>query len=67
MLKVTEQFLIENQQSATDDRYCPCLYVNSKTDGERIKVTGCNTTDERQVWSYTVKGQIQVCELFLQL
>ncbi|XP_020601762.1 uncharacterized protein LOC110040832 [Orbicella faveolata] len=56
---MSEQFLIENQQSATDDRYGPCLYVDSKTDGTLIKVTGCKDTDERQVWSYTVKGQIQ--------
>ncbi|KAL9979348.1 hypothetical protein ACROYT_G016999 [Oculina patagonica] len=61
--EMTEQFLIENQQSAKDDNSYdirgPCLYVDSKTDGANIKVTGCNDTDERQVWYYTVKGQIQ--------
>ena len=62
-----EQFLIENQQSATDDRYGACLYVGSKMDGDRIKVTGCNETDERQNWAYTLKGQIQVCKLALGL
>ena len=55
-----EIFLIENQQSATDDRRGPCLYVDSKTDGSYIKVTGCNETDERQNWVYTLKGQIMV-------
>ena len=55
-----EHFKIENQQSATDDRYGPCLYVDSKNDGALIKVTGCNDTDDRQSWSYTQKGQIKV-------
>ena len=55
-----EEFLIENQQSATDYRYGPCLYVDSKTDGDSIKVTGCNETDERQNWAYTLKGQVKV-------
>ena len=57
---VVEIFLIENQQSATDDRRGPCLYVDSKTDGALIKVTGCNDTDEKQNWAYTLKGQIMV-------
>ena len=55
-----EIFLIENQQSATDDRRGPCLFVDSKADGAHIKVTGCNETDERQNWVYTLKGQIMV-------
>ena len=55
-----EHFLIENQQSATDDRYGPCLYVDSDTAGALIKVTGCNETDERQSWYYTPKGQVKV-------
>ena len=55
-----EIFLIENQQSATDDRRGPCLYVDSKRDGAYIKVTGCNETDEKQNWVYTLKGQIMV-------
>ena len=55
-----EHFLIENQQSATDDRYGPCLYVDTETDGAFIKVTGCNETDERQSWYYTPKGQVKV-------
>ena len=59
---VVEIFLIENQQSATDDRRGPCLYVDSKTDSARIKVTGCNETDERQNWAYTLKGQIMVSQ-----
>ncbi|XP_067053119.1 uncharacterized protein [Acropora muricata] len=54
----SEIFLIENQQSATDDRRGACLFVDSKTDGASIKVTGCNDTDERQSWAYTLKGQI---------
>ncbi|XP_058970157.2 uncharacterized protein [Pocillopora verrucosa] len=58
-LEMSEQFLIENQQSATDDIFGPCLYVDSKDDGALIKVTGCNETDERQNWAYTLKGQIQ--------
>ena len=52
--------MIENQQSATDDRYGPCLYVDIKTEGSYIKVTGCNDTDDRQTWYYTPKGQIKV-------
>ncbi|KAJ7381185.1 hypothetical protein OS493_004785 [Desmophyllum pertusum] len=56
--EMSEQFLIENQQSATDDRHGPCLYVESKTDGVLVKVTGCNETDERQNWAYTLKGQV---------
>ncbi|KAJ7381174.1 hypothetical protein OS493_004773 [Desmophyllum pertusum] len=56
--EMSEQFLIENQQSATDDRHGPCLYVDSKTDGVLVKVTGCNETDERQNWAYTLKGQV---------
>lgn len=52
--------MIENQQSATDDKYGPCLYVDIKTEGSYIKVTGCNETDERQSWYYTPKGQIKV-------
>lgn len=60
MFYVVEIFLIENQQSATDDRRGPCLYVDSKTDGAKIKVTGCNDTDEKQNWAYTLKGQIMV-------
>ena len=55
-----EIFLIENQQSATETRRGPCLYVDSKTDGAHIKVTGCNDTDERQNWAYTLKGQVMV-------
>lgn len=57
---LVEIFLIENQQSATDDRRGPCLYVDSKTDGAYVKVTGCNETDEKQNWVYTLKGQIMV-------
>ena len=57
---VVEIFLIENQQSATDDTRGACLYVESKTDGALIKVTGCNDTDERQNWAYTLKGQVMV-------
>lgn len=57
---LVEIFLIENQQSATDGRRGPCLFVDSKTDGALIKVTGCNETDERQNWVYTLKGQIMV-------
>ncbi|CAH3028156.1 unnamed protein product [Porites evermanni] len=57
--QLSEHFLIENQQSATDDRYGPCLYVDSDTDGALIKVTGCNETDERQSWYYTPKGQVK--------
>ena len=57
---IAEIFLIENQQSATDTIRGPCLFVDSKTDGANIKVTGCNDTDERQNWAYTLKGQIMV-------
>ena len=60
MFCTLEIFLIENQQSATDDRRGACLFVDSKTDGALIKVTGCNYTDERQNWAYTLKGQIMV-------
>lgn len=52
--------MIENQQSATDTRRGPCLSVDSKTDGALIKVTGCNETNERQNWAYTLKGQVMV-------
>lgn len=55
-----EYFLIENQQSATDNRYGPCLYVDSKTDGALVKVTGCKESDDKQNWSFTKKGQVQV-------
>ena len=54
-----EYFLIENQQSATDERYGACLYVESKTEGADIKLTGCNETDDRQSWFYTQKGQVK--------
>lgn len=54
-----EYFLIENQQSATDERYGACLYVESKTEGANIKLTGCNETDDRQSWFYTQKGQVK--------
>ncbi|XP_068704515.1 uncharacterized protein [Montipora foliosa] len=57
--QLSEQFLIENQQSATDERYGPCLYVDSKDEGSLIKVTGCNETDDRQNWAYTQKGQVK--------
>ena len=57
---VAEFFLIENQQSASDDRRGACLYAESKTSGANIKTTGCNETDERQNWAYTLKGQIMV-------
>ncbi|XP_068704567.1 uncharacterized protein [Montipora foliosa] len=57
--QLSEHFLIENQQSATDDRYGPCLYVDSKDEGSFIKVTGCNETDDRQNWAYTLKGQVK--------
>ena len=61
----SEIFLIENQQSATDYIRGPCLFVDSKEDGSHIKVTGCNSTNERQNWAYTLKGQIMVslCDL----
>ena len=55
-----ETFLIENQQSAKENRRGPCIFVDSKTDGALIKVTGCNDTDQRQNWAYTPKGQIMV-------
>ena len=35
------------------------MYVESKTEGEHIKVTGCNETDDRQNWFYTQKGQVK--------
>ena len=57
---VVEIFLIENQQSATESRRGPCLFVDSKGDGALIKVTGCNDSDERQSWAYTLKGQVMV-------
>ncbi|KAK3707600.1 hypothetical protein QZH41_017862 [Actinostola sp. cb2023] len=56
--EMSEQFAIENQQSATDDRKGGCLYAESKTKNTYIKVTGCNNTDERQLWAYTLKGQL---------
>lgn len=56
--EMSEMFLIENQQSATDYIRGPCLFVDSKEDGSHIKVTGCNATNERQNWAYTLKGQI---------
>ena len=34
--------------------------MESKEDGALIKVTGCNDTDERQNWAYTLKGQVMV-------
>ena len=34
--------------------------MDSKTDGALIKVTGCNETNERQNWAYTLKGQVMV-------
>lgn len=37
------------------------MFVDTKTGGASIKVTGCNDTDERQSWVYTLKGQIMVC------
>ncbi|XP_048580608.1 uncharacterized protein LOC5507741 isoform X2 [Nematostella vectensis] len=56
--EMTEQFSIENQQAATDDRKGGCLFVDSKNENAAVKVTGCNSTDDRQVWSYTIKGQL---------
>ena len=52
--------MIENQQSATDDRTGGCLYVENSNAGSYLKVTGCNETDERQWFSYTFKGQLMV-------
>jgi len=34
--------------------------VDSKEDGALIRVTGCNDTDEKQNWAYTLKGQVMV-------
>ena len=65
-LSLQEQFLIENQQSATDERYGPCLYVDSKDEGSLIKVTVCNETDDRQNWAYTQKGQVKANALLLE-
>lgn len=59
--------MIENQQSATDDRRGACFFVESKTDGALIKVTGCNDTDERQNWAYTMKGQIMVSSIVIDI
>lgn len=59
--------MIENQQSATDDRRGACFFVESKTDGALIKVTGCNDTDERQNWAYTMKGQIMVSSIVVDI
>ncbi|XP_022792631.1 uncharacterized protein LOC111331727 [Stylophora pistillata] len=56
--EMSETFLIENQQAATDSRTGACLYVDSKSEAD-IKVTGCNETDDRQNWAYTLKGQIE--------
>nr|XP_058970077.1 uncharacterized protein LOC131796502 [Pocillopora verrucosa] len=57
--EMSETFLIENQQAATDSRTGACLYVDSKDDGAFIKVTGCNENDDKQNWAYTLKGQIE--------
>ena len=35
--------------------------------GALIKVTGCNDTDERQNWAYTMKGQIMVSSIVVDI
>ena len=32
-----------------------------------LKVTGCNDTDERQNWAYTMKGQIMVSSIVVDI
>ena len=36
------------------------MYVDSKAKGSLVKMTACKDSDEKQYFSYTLKGQIMV-------
>jgi hypothetical protein len=57
--------MIENTQSGTDDeqRSGACLYAPSKTKGAVLRLTACNENDERQMFSYNLKGLLVVSDL----
>ncbi|CAB3978528.1 sushi, von Willebrand factor type A, EGF and pentraxin domain-containing 1-like [Paramuricea clavata] len=56
--ELSDQFMIENTQSGTEDeaRSGACLYTPSKTKGAVLRLTACNENDERQMFSYNLKG-----------
>ena len=66
VIPISEQFTIENTQSATDDgsRSGACLYSPSKNNGALLRLTACNEEDERQMFSYNFKGLLVVCAVY---
>ena len=53
---------MENTQSGTDDeaRSGACLYAPSKNMNAVLRLTACNEDDERQQFSYNLKGLLVV-------
>lgn len=53
-------FGIESTQSGDGVRLGSCLTVADKSAGSKVSLTGCNDTDTKQQWTYTLKGGIIV-------
>ena len=55
-------FMIENTQSGTEDgaRSGTCLYAPSKDKDAVLRLTACNENDEKQMFSYNLKGLLVV-------
>ena len=54
--------MIENTQSGTEDgaRSGTCLYAPSKDKDAVLRLTACNENDEKQMFSYNLKGLLVV-------
>eukprot|EP00795_Rhopilema_esculentum_P012584 gene12584-3284_t len=55
---LTGAFGIESTQSGEGSRLGSCMAVTDKTSGSKIVLKGCNSTDTKQQWTYTLKGAI---------
>eukprot|EP00794_Sanderia_malayensis_P009954 gene9954-10974_t len=51
-------FGIESTQTGDDERLGACLAVLDKREHTRLVLTGCNETDPKQQWTYTLKGSL---------
>ena len=57
-------FAIEALSTGTENRLGACIATTSGDDNAKMILVGCNDTDPKQKWTYTLKGSLIVCNVF---
>jgi len=55
---LSDTFGIESLQTAGEIRVGSCITALTTRDKAQLVLVGCNSTDERQQWTYTLKGAL---------